>query len=147
MPSVGVSQTTGAVSTKTAFGDVALEFHCSKNQVRPINISLKRAILSFFFYGIVCNKLTDCLVAQHTMIGLNTGANTDNAYASIDCALYCDKGIVRAYERGKHRPLDNGCLQQCGPTYNHTTLLSLRRRGRDMQVRFSLSLYAATVIA
>lgn len=53
----------GATSTKAAFSDVTLEFHCANR--------------------------------QNVMIGLSTGANEDNHFNQIDCAMYCTaKGVL-----------------------------------------------------
>jgi len=61
-----------------------------------------------------------CTKAQHTMIGLAVG-NSHNSYTDIDCAVYCDQGVFRVYERGSYR--------WAGPRYEETDKLMVERTG------------------
>jgi hypothetical protein len=61
-----------------------------------------------------------CTRNQHSMIGFAKG-NSHRSYTDIDCALYCDRGTTRIYERGRHK--------YNGQTYDETTAFSMTRKG------------------
>jgi len=61
-----------------------------------------------------------CTKAQHTMLGLASG-NSHNSYTDIDCALYCDQGVLRVYELGAYK--------WAGPAYTDMDVLGVRRTG------------------
>jgi hypothetical protein len=42
-----------------------------------------------------------CATNQHAMLGFGA-SNDHNSYTDIDCAVYCDKGVFRVYELGRH---------------------------------------------
>ena len=61
-----------------------------------------------------------CSSKQRTMVGLAIG-NSNSNFSDIDCAMFCDKGTLRAYELGKHT--------WDGPHYNDSQVLGVRRAG------------------
>jgi len=65
-----------------------------------------------------------CTKAQHTMIGLAKG-NSHSSYTDIDCAVYCDQGVFRVYERGSYR--------WGGPRYEESDMLSVEREGSTVK--------------
>ena len=54
------------------------------------------------------------------MVGLAIG-NSNSNFSDIDCAMFCDKGTLRAYELGKHT--------WDGPRYIEGHVLGVRRAG------------------
>merc|ERR1712166_1476826 len=62
-----------------------------------------------------------CTQQQHSMIGFSTGGDASKSYNDIDCALYCDQGNTRIYERGRHR--------YNGQAYSPATVFEMQRRG------------------
>lgn len=63
-----------------------------------------------------------CTKRQHSMIGFSSSKTCNPHYNRISCALYCDQGTLRAYEKGKHVPIG-------APSYDSTCVLGVRRRG------------------
>jgi len=82
----------GAVSVMGAYSDIDLQFRCTK--------------------------------AQHSMIGLaspSKSAFSSQTYTTIDCAMYCDQGTLRMYEKGSNK--------QNSARYEEQDLLSVKRIG------------------
>ena len=62
-----------------------------------------------------------CSSKQRTMVGFAAAGNAHEGYVSIDCAMFCDRGILRAYERGN--------LTWNGYGYEPSDTMSVRRQG------------------
>ena len=63
------------------------------------------------------------------MIGLSGPVNTNAHFNDIDCAAYCDRGMLRAYENGK-----NGLFSV---PYTPSNVLAMDRTGSKLTISVS----------